>query len=82
MIPKIIKNHIAKDPQDILSILTPVEREVIAMIADGATTPEMADRTKYTACTIESMRVRLLKKMGAKNVANLVAIAYRNGIIK
>lgn len=57
------------------------DKELLRAIAEGLTTKEMAVRLRMTEGTAETYRVRLLKKVGATNTAELLAYAYRNGLL-
>jgi len=52
--------------------LTIRERQVLALVAIGLTTKEIADRLCVSHHTIESHRKNLLRKWEAKNSAELV----------
>ena len=61
--------------------LTRREHEVLQLIADELTTPEIADRLCINHKTVESHRMNILQKFGAKNMAGLVRAAMEKGII-
>jgi DNA-binding CsgD family transcriptional regulator len=48
------------------------ERQVLAMVAMGLTTKEIADRLNLSHHTIESHRKNLLRKLSAKNSPELI----------
>ncbi len=54
---------------------------MIRHIADGLTTKEIAVKMKYNEGTIESARLSLMRKLGVKNAAELIAYCFRNGLI-
>lgn len=62
--------------------LTCAEKDIIRLLADGCISKEIAPVIKHTHETTETIRTRLLKKIGARNTAHLVSIAYREGILK
>lgn len=62
-------------------ILTFQEKELLHGIASGQTTKEIALSLKMTESTIETYRIRLIKKVGLTNTAALLAYSYRNGIL-
>lgn len=62
--------------------LTKREDEVLQLIVKGDTTQEIADKLSISARTAETHRLALLKKLYAKNVAELVGIALRLGLAK
>lgn len=60
--------------------LTPREREVFHLIAEGLTTKEIARRLDISAKTAENHRARVLQKLGARNTAEVVRYAIRRGL--
>lgn len=61
--------------------LTRRESEVLQLIVAELTTPEIADRLFITPKTVETHRMNLLQKLGARNTAGLVKIALEKGLI-
>ena len=59
----------------------PREREVLTLLADGLTTREIGDRIGYSERTVKKRVTLLAEEFGAKNRAQLVAQAIREGII-
>jgi two-component system response regulator FixJ len=56
------------------SRLTPREREVLDLVAAGASNKEAGRRLGISPRTIEVHRARIMDKLGAKNAADLVRI--------
>lgn len=56
------------------------ETEVLGMIADGYTNPEIADRLCLSVRTIESHRAHIHRKTGRTTRAELVALARELGV--
>jgi DNA-binding NarL/FixJ family response regulator len=61
--------------------LTPRQREVLQLIAEGHGTKEIADRLCLSAKTVETHRAQLMERLGIHDVAGLVRYAIRAGII-
>ena len=61
--------------------LTPREREVFHLIAEGLTTKEIARKLDISAKTAENHRTRVLDKVGVRNTAELVRYALRKGLL-
>ncbi|GAB2618264.1 response regulator transcription factor [Novilysobacter erysipheiresistens] len=61
--------------------LTPREREVFHLIAEGLTTKEIASKLGTSAKTAENHRSRVLGKLGVRNTAELVRYALRRGLL-
>lgn len=58
------------------------EKEIIEYIAQGKTSKEIASELDYTTRTVETKKMRIEKKFGAKNAAELISMAYKTGILK
>lgn len=58
-----------------LSHLTPREREVMQMVTDGRSNKEIANALGVSAKTIEAHRARVMEKMQAGSLAELVRMA-------
>ena len=61
--------------------LTPREREVFHLIAEGLTTKEIARKLGTSTKTAENHRTRVLGKLGVRNTAELVRYALRRGLL-
>lgn len=62
--------------------LTPREREVLQLIAEGRSTRDIAAVLGTSIKTIESHRARIQRKLGIQEPAGLARYAIRNGIIE
>lgn len=60
---------------------TPRELEVLRMICQGRTAPEIAETLFISRRTAEGHRQKLLEKTGAANIALLVVFAAKNGLL-
>jgi DNA-binding NarL/FixJ family response regulator len=60
--------------------LTPREAEVLALIAEGLTNSEIAERLVVSAATVKSHVNHIFAKIGARDRAQAVVYAYANGI--
>ena len=58
------------------------ELEVLALIADGFTNLEIADRIFLSKRTVEGYRQSLIDKTKVKNTAELVKYAFKHGLLK
>lgn len=63
------------------SILTPREREVIQLLAEGKTTKEVANTLNLSVKTAETHRTNLMRKLDLHSVVDLTLYAVRNGIV-
>jgi len=64
------------------SPLTNREAEIVALIAEGLTSKEIAERLVISVKTVETHRANVMEKLGVKNVPELVRYAIRAGIIQ
>jgi len=62
------------------SLLTPREREVLQLIAEGKSTKTIARELFVSAKTIEWHRSQLMHKLGVQSVAELVKYAISEGL--
>ena len=63
-------------------VLTPREREVIQLVAEGRTTKEIATALSLSVKTAETHRTNLMRKLNLHSVADLTLYAVRNGIVQ
>lgn len=63
-------------------LLTPREREVIQLVAEGKTTKEVAATLNLSVKTVETHRTNLMRKLNLHSVADLTLYAVRNGIVQ
>lgn len=57
------------------------EKEVLKLICEEFTTPEIADKLCISLNTVESHRSNLLTKLNVRNLAGLVRVAINNRLI-
>jgi DNA-binding NarL/FixJ family response regulator len=62
-------------------LLTPREREVLQLIAEGKSNKEVADMLNLSVYTVETHRGNLMEKLNLKGVPELILYAVRKGII-
>jgi len=79
----LIKEFIHKNPVEAtttLEKLTPREREILQLIADGKSPKELAFAFDVTLKTIENQRHTLMKKLNLYSIAELTKYAIREGL--
>jgi two-component system nitrate/nitrite response regulator NarL len=62
-------------------VLTSREREVLILIAEGHTNPQIAEKLFVSPHTVDSHRKNLLTKFEVNNTAGLIKWAAKNGLI-
>jgi len=62
------------------SLLSPREREVLDLVAQGYTNQQIADRLGLSIKTVETYRSRLVEKLGLRSRADLVRYALDSGL--
>ena len=62
--------------------LTPREKEVLQLIAEGRTTKEVAQILEISVKTAEFHRTRIMAKLAVHETAGLVRYAVRKGMIQ
>ncbi|MFI9751651.1 response regulator [Streptomyces collinus] len=65
-----------------LASLTPREREVLTLVGTGLANDEIAERLFVTPVTVKTHANRAMAKLGARDRAQLVVIAYETGLVR
>lgn len=68
-------------PFDPHETLTAREREVLQLVAEGRTSPEIGERLHISPRTVENHRANLMRKLGIQNHLGLVRHALKHGLI-
>lgn len=61
--------------------LTPREQEVLTLIAEGLTNPEIADKLVISAKTVDRHRENIMRKLNLHSRVDLVKYAIKEGLI-
>lgn len=61
--------------------LTRREKEILTLISEGFTNPQIAEKLFISLYTVETHRKNLLSKFSTNNTASLIKIAATNGLI-
>jgi DNA-binding NarL/FixJ family response regulator len=79
----VIENYLNRtgDRSDSLEQLTPRQREILQLIAEGHSTKEIAFTLKLSVKTVETHRAQLMDRLEIYDVAGLVRYALRVGLI-
>ena len=74
--------HAKTAPTANLEDLTEREREVIALVAEGLSNQEIADRLVVSPSTAKTHVNRAMAKLDARDRAQLVILAYESGLVR
>ncbi|MCA9489953.1 MAG: response regulator transcription factor [Myxococcales bacterium] len=72
---------VAYGPTPADQALTPREVEVLALVADGLTGPQIAERTGLSRSTVNTHVEHAREKLGARTRTEAVAVAVRRGLL-
>lgn len=67
--------------EDSYDLLSPREREVLQLIAEGKSNKEVASLLNLSVYTVETHRAKIMQKLNLKGVPELILYAVRKGII-
>lgn len=83
-IANVVVDHLVQNPTSTgtaFTDLTPREREVLQMIAEGKTSKEIARELSSSAKTVETQRRDIMQKLDLHSVAELTRYAIREGLV-
>ncbi|MBI5649795.1 MAG: response regulator transcription factor [Chloroflexi bacterium] len=61
--------------------LTPRQREILALVADGLTNQQIADKLVLSPFTVATHRANIMEKLNLHNRAELIRYAIENGLL-
>jgi DNA-binding NarL/FixJ family response regulator len=73
---------VAASTPDVLDVLTGREREVLTFVAAGLSNDDIAERLFVSPLTAKTHVNRAMMKLGARDRAQLVVIAYETGLVR
>jgi DNA-binding NarL/FixJ family response regulator len=83
---KVIEGYLegkeSRIPSSTLGLLSPREREVLKLIAEGYKNKEIAGDLCISLKTVEKHRANLMKKLDLHNTATLTAYAIEQGLVE
>jgi two-component system, NarL family, response regulator NreC len=79
VVEKYLSGNSAKE-HTVFSVLSPREREVLQLIAEGKTSNQIAEHLHVSIKTVETHRTTILNKLNIRSVAELTKFAIREGI--
>lgn len=78
IVTEVLANPLPDSPLDVLKLR---EREVFQLICEGKNTKQIALELHVSIKTIEATRRKIIEKLDAKSIPDLVIIAIENGVI-
>lgn len=81
---EITKALMASEPanKSDLAELSEREIEIIKLIANGLTNPQIGEELFISPKTVDVHRTNIMKKIGVNNVAGVVRFAFQNGLVE
>ena len=64
-----------------LDVLTPRQREILQLVAEGKSTKEVAQVLGVSAKTVETHRSQIMDRLSIRDLAGLVRYAVRTGLV-
>ncbi|HEV7838820.1 MAG TPA: response regulator transcription factor [Gemmatimonadaceae bacterium] len=64
-----------------LDLLTPRQREILQLVAEGNSTKKVAARLKLSVKTVESHRAAIMQRLGIRDLTGLVRFAMKEGLV-
>jgi DNA-binding NarL/FixJ family response regulator len=82
--PGLVEDYVrglGERPRSVFDVLSPREREVLQLIAEGKSTKEIAFTLHVSTKTVETHRRQLMNKLNIYTVAELTRYALREGLV-
>lgn len=76
------KGSDAQEAGDRIARLTPHQRAILRMVADGLSAKEIARKLDISSRTVESHKYQIMESLGAQSSAELIRLAIRHGIVE
>jgi two-component system, NarL family, response regulator NreC len=67
--------------EDSYDLLSPREREILQLVAEGNSSKEIANALHLSVYTVETHRANLMQKLSLRGVPELILYAVRKGIV-
>ena len=79
----VIDNYVQSvgTPKSPIEQITPRQREILKLIAEGRTNKEMAQLLNISVKTVDTHRTQLMERLDIHDVAGLVRYAIKTGIV-
>jgi two-component system, NarL family, response regulator NreC len=80
-LPGATKKRLADNAPGLLGQLSPREREIFGLVAQGFTNQQIADQLGISIKSVETYRARVMEKLGLRSRADLVQFALSCGVL-
>jgi len=77
----LLRNNGEPEPEPTRNRLTPREREIVQLLAEGKSSREVADALGLSVKTAETHRANIMRKLNLHSVSDMVLYAVRNNIV-
>ena len=67
--------------EDSYELLSPREREILQLVAEGKSSKEIANLLSLSVYTVETHRARVMQKLNLRGIPELILYAVRKGVI-
>ena len=74
------KRHKSSNRVGVIASLTSREREILQLLAEGASANDVADKLNVSISTVNTHRQQIMRKLNARNAVEMTRIALREGI--
>ncbi len=83
---EVVENYLRRqspgEENSLLDRLTPREREILQLLAEGHSTQAIANTLRLSPKTVETHRANLMDKLNLYEIASLTRFAIRAGLVK
>jgi DNA-binding NarL/FixJ family response regulator len=79
--PRLNPFILGRDATDEIAVLSPREREVMALLAEGLKGPQIAERLMISPATVRTHVENAMEKLEARTRVHAIAIALRQGLL-
>jgi DNA-binding NarL/FixJ family response regulator len=76
-----LRSRLGVDPTAEPEVLTPRQREILQLVAEGKSTKEIASALELSIKTVETHRAQIMSRLQIRDVAGLVRYAIRMGLV-
>ena len=81
VLTKLMNSQTEEVPDDLGDLLTPREREVLQLVAEGYTNRAIAEELTISVKTVEKHRANVMSKLDASDLPTLIRMAMKHGLI-